>query len=139
MAGRRIFIDTGAFVALFDKGDDFHVAATEQWALLQKEKASLVTSNYVVDETITTIRSFAGHAIAVRAGEALFESRLLHRIPIDERVEVDAWSLFRKDDDQDFSFTDCTSFALMRTEKIDTAFCFDADFTIAGFATLPGT
>lgn len=40
--------------------------------------------------------------------------------------------------DQTFSFTDCASFALMRSMGIDEAFTFDrTDFLAAGFIPLP--
>jgi len=39
--------------------------------------------------------------------------------------------------DKDFSFTDCTSFALMERLKIKTAFSFDAHFTQYGFIRIP--
>ncbi|MFQ5813329.1 MAG: type II toxin-antitoxin system VapC family toxin [Anaerolineae bacterium] len=134
---RTVFIDTGAWIALYVADDANHSAAKAQWEALLAQKTLLVTSNYVIDEAITTVRAIADHAVAVRLGEALFSSRRLWRVRIDEELEREAWALFKRYDDQTFSFTDCTSFAVMRAEKIETAFAFDRDFLIAGFQTLP--
>lgn len=134
---RKVFVDTGAFLALFCKDDDCHEAATSAWASLKHDRVELITSNFVVDETITAVRVFAGHEDAVRAGDALFTSALLLRAAIDEKVETEAWAIFRKYDDQAFSFTDCTSFAFMRRQGIRTAFAFDSDFSTAGFEVFP--
>ena len=44
--------------------------------------------------------------------------------------------LLERFDDQDFSFTDATSFAVMRRLGIAVAFTFDDDFMRAGFTDL---
>jgi predicted nucleic acid-binding protein len=50
-----------------------------------------------------------------------------------EQAEAD----FRKHLDQGFSFTDCTSFVVMRERRIRQAVTTDAHFRIAGFAIVP--
>ena len=48
-----------------------------------------------------------------------------------------AWQLFVRYDDHLFSFTDCTSFALMHAMSLQQAFTFDRDdFAAAGFTAL---
>ncbi len=47
-----------------------------------------------------------------------------------------AWVLFKRYGDKDFSFTDCTSFVLMRKLGLREAPAFDGHFTQAGFAEL---
>ena len=51
--------------------------------------------------------------------------------------EFKALELFRKLGDQQVSFTDCVSFALMRRYGIDKAFGFDRHFVHAGFELWP--
>jgi hypothetical protein len=133
----RLFVDTSALVALSIEEDERHLEAQAAWEHLKKQRIQCVTTNYIIAETITTVRGFADHARTVEFGERLFRSQVLRRIHIDERLEQAAWVLFKKYDDQDFSFTDCTSFAVMTTEKIKKAFTFDRDFQIAGFQVLP--
>ena len=51
-----------------------------------------------------------------------------------------AWDLFAEYSDRTFSFTDCTSFALMKSMGLEEAFTFDRrDFGAAGFSVIPVT
>jgi len=47
---------------------------------------------------------------------------------ITPEIIEEAWRLFKAFADHDFSFTDCTSFALMERLHINNAFTFDAHF-----------
>jgi predicted nucleic acid-binding protein len=49
-----------------------------------------------------------------------------------------AEAILRKYKDQDFSFVDAVSFAVMQEQKITTAFSFDSQVVIAGFALASG-
>ena len=52
--------------------------------------------------------------------------------------ESKAWEIFVQYEDKGFSFTDCTSFAIMERLKIDTAFVFDDHFIQYGkFIVIP--
>jgi predicted nucleic acid-binding protein len=133
----EVFADTGGFVALVDADDRNHRAARRFVRGLAKQGRSLVTSTYVVDEAITLIRLRVGHAAAVGFGERLLRTRWCRVVDIDEDLRRTAWDLFVRYDDQMFSFTDCTSFALMRSMSVSEAFAFDGDFGAAGFTRLP--
>jgi len=56
---------------------------------------------------------------------------------VDIEIETDAWRLFKTFSDEEYSFTDCTSFALMQSHAIKTAFTFDNHFRQHGLNTLP--
>lgn len=133
----QVFVDTGAWVALSVEDDRHHPRAEAQWRRLMAERRRIVTSNYVIDEAITTVRGLAGHAKAVELGERLFSTRLVRRVRVDEGLEERAWALFKSYEDQTLSFTDCTSFAVMGAERIKKVFTFDTDFLIAGCQLLP--
>ena len=52
--------------------------------------------------------------------------------------ESKAWEIFVRYEDKGFSFTDCTSFAIMERLKIDTVFVFDDHFIQYGkFIVIP--
>ncbi|HEX6273315.1 MAG TPA: type II toxin-antitoxin system VapC family toxin [Polyangiaceae bacterium] len=134
----QVFIDTSAFVALTDKKDRNHSAAKRCVKTLARARQPLVTSTYVMDELITLVRMRLGHALALVAGQALLESRWCELVDIDEALRADAWSIFSTYSDQTFSFTDCTSFALMKSLGAEEAFTFDRqDFAAAGFRVIP--
>ncbi len=48
-----------------------------------------------------------------------------------------SWGHFVRRSDKEYSFTDCTSFAVMKRLKIGVAIAVDADFRRAGFVVLP--
>ncbi|MFW6111111.1 MAG: type II toxin-antitoxin system VapC family toxin [Thermoproteota archaeon] len=53
------------------------------------------------------------------------------------QIEEKAWEIFKKYQDKDFSFTDCTTFAMMEEEALSTAFTFDPHFQQYGFRMVP--
>jgi len=129
----KIFVDTSAFVALFDKKDKYHQRATDYFMSLQFGAVQLHTSNYIIDETITRIRIKNGHKFALEFGKYFFMSKIFQIHYIDKEIEQDAFEIFKKYSDKKLSFTDSTSFALMKKVNIKKAFTFDTDFKKAGF------
>jgi predicted nucleic acid-binding protein len=135
---RRIFVDTGAWFAVQARDDEWHGRAVGTLRALLAGPCALVTTNHVVGETYTLLRVVSGHGAAVRFLDYLEESRRLERIFVDQETEGRALRLLRQHADQDFSFVDATSFAVMRAEKVRHAFAFDRHFSTAGFLRVPG-
>ncbi len=123
-----IFVDTAAFLAIENLRDAHHDEALRYQRSCLKKGRPLVTSDYVLDETYTILRIRAGHPIAVQFGEALRASRLMRVEYLSPEAIESAWRVFRTYADQDFSFTDCTSFVLMERLGIEAAFTFDSHF-----------
>ncbi|MGH9441187.1 MAG: type II toxin-antitoxin system VapC family toxin [Thermoanaerobaculia bacterium] len=132
-----IFIDTGAFLARYLASDSLHQKALRAWKDLEKRKATVVTSHFVLDETLTLLARRADYRFAAERGRGLYESETLQILRADSAAEVRALSLFEKFADQKVSFTDCVSFALMSQRKIERAFTFDRHFILAGFEVWP--
>lgn len=133
-----IFVDTGAFLARYIERDQHHRAARKLWQELGRSRQRLATSNFVMDEMLTLLGRRADFSFAAARGRLLFSSMQLVMLRPDPEDELRALELFEKFADQQVSFTDAVSFALMAKSGIDTAFTFDAHFARAGFATLPG-
>jgi len=132
-----IFVDTGAFLARHLGRDQHHASAVKAWRRLGKGTLLPATSNFVLDETFTLLGRWAGYAFAAERARALLGSDLLRILRPGEQEELDAIELFEKYVDQEVSFTDCISFALMRRHGIETAFTFDRHFSAAGFRVWP--
>jgi uncharacterized protein len=120
------FVDTGAWVALFVEVD-VHYASAQQW--LDSNDDRLVTSDYVVDEVLTLINARYRRQTAVQVGQALFDRRLAELIFLKKEDIGRAWAIFRSHGDKRWSFTDCTSYVLMRRMGISSAFAFDRHFS----------
>ena len=130
-----VFVDTGAWYALADSDDADHMAAA---AFLTANTLPLVTTNFVFSETVTLLRYRIGYSAARSFGQKLKESKLVRVVAVTPADEERAWEIFTKYRDQDFSFVDCTSFAVMERMKLATAFAFDRHFSVMRFTVVPG-
>ncbi len=131
---KGVFVDTSAWYALIDAKDPSH---SEVLQSLQQYQDGLITSNYIVDETITLLRYRVGWQYAQQFGEQIFLGQLAQYIRVTEQDEKLAWELFRRYSDKVFSFTDCTSFVLMKRLELSTAIALDNDFKSFGFHCIP--
>jgi predicted nucleic acid-binding protein len=132
-----IFVDTGAFVARHLARDQYHAMAADGWSQLARRGWRCLTTNYVLDETITLLARRAGARFAADRARAIFGSERLtiFRPTVDD--ELVAIELLEKFDDKDLSFTDCISFVTMRARGVRRAFTFDRHFREAGFIPWP--
>lgn len=136
---KRLFVDTSGWMAMTDAKDPLHDAAItsrDQWL---EQGGRLLVSNYIVDETLTLIRMRLGLDAAEQWLDFISRSPRCKTEWITPELEEKAARWFFKWRDQTFSFTDCTSFALMREYGIKTALTADKHFTIAGFNMIPAS
>ena len=131
---RGVFADTGGWYALVDKSDPDYPRARD-W--FKQNRLPLITTDYILDEVLTLIRTSLGHGKAVKFGEKLLASRLAQLISVTKEDKERAWAIFQRYDDKVLSFTDCTSFAVMERLGIDTAFTVDHDFEDLGYLMVP--
>lgn len=132
-----IFVDTGAWIALSDKSDRFHDEAVDIYRSLKSIKEKFVTTDYIIDETVTRLRYDISHAIALSFLELIDQSErlgIVTLIRIDSRLFRDAVSIFRKFDTTVLSFTDCASFAACHSHGMEKAFAFDNHFAMMGIS-----
>lgn len=130
---KRIFVDTGAWYAMVDEKDPDHVSAKSFYF---KNEAPLLTTNFIFDETITLIMSRLGWKTACEFGEKLKKSSFASIVYVTDSDEEKAWNTFLKYKDAGYSYTDCTSFALMERLKVEAAFTFDRHFKTMKFKTM---
>lgn len=131
---KRLFVDTSGWFAYVNAGDPDHRAVVRA---LDRNRSRLVTSNFVLDETVTLCARRLGHGVAVRVGEVLLDPDRVDLVHLTAGDESAAWSLFRERSDKSYSFTDCTSFSLMNRLGISKALTLDEHFRQEGFDTLP--
>jgi predicted nucleic acid-binding protein len=120
-----IFVDSGAWFASVIATDPDHAAAA---AWLASKREALLTTDYVLDETLTLLRARGQSHIAVALGAALVAESLavLHFCTKDELLL--AWDTFQQYSDKEWSFTDCLSKVVMERLAIHKAFAFDQHF-----------
>lgn len=135
------FVDSSVYIAFCNKRDKKHREAD---GLIDEIKKGIFgpvivyTKDYVFHEAVTSIVSFTRRKdSAVNAGEAILSSKITRVIRVDDEAFRGARNLFKRFKDKLWSFTDCTSFVLMKRNKLVTSFTFDEHYRQAGFKTLP--
>jgi hypothetical protein len=132
-----LFVDTAVWMAAADAADPLHgacCAARDAWL---EAGGTLITTNHVVDETLTLIRLRLGLQAAERWWSQVSESQRCRFEWITPERELDALNWFFTWKDQAFSFTDCTSFAVMRDLHLEKAMTSDRHFLTKGLEPLP--
>jgi predicted nucleic acid-binding protein len=121
-----IFVDTGAWFAALVPSDKDHVSAS-QW-LGRNRRTRLVTTDYIVDETLTLLPCRGEEKRARSLGRAFFEGDLAEIHYLSEAEIEQAWEVFLQFRDKEWSFTDCTSKIVIDKYDIKKAFAFDRHF-----------
>ena len=130
----KVFLDTVGLLAVWDRRDQWHDAATAAFALLCAEGAVFITTTFVLAE----------------CGNALARTRL-RQYPVDLRRSLEsdgdlinpadaewheAWVRYEAGHPGGPGLVDEISFAVMRRLGLQRAFTNDAHFRDAGFDAL---
>jgi predicted nucleic acid-binding protein len=134
---KAIFVDTSAWFAGIDRKDQNHTVAIMHAKRLNKEKVPLITSNLVIHETVMLLERKASRKDAIRFYKVIQTDMQVDIIHATEELEDAGYALFQKYHDQDYSVTDCISFAVMREYTIARSYTFDRHFAEMGFDIEP--
>jgi len=100
----------------------------------------LVTTDYIIDETLTLLRSRGERARAIALGRQLLDLSAVAIHFVTEAQIRQAWALFRDNPGHDWSFTDCTSRVVIESLHIKRVLTFDRHFAEFGaLELLPGS
>ena len=133
---REVFVDSAGLYALADHRDPARAAVERCVARLAKSGIELILTDYIVDESCTLAKARGGAYGALRLLEIIDRSVAFRMFWIGEERFEAAKSFFRKNADHGYSFTDCTSFVVMRELRIKDALTTDRHFIEAGFRPL---
>lgn len=96
----------------------------------------LVTSDYVVDETLTLLRARSEGRRAIVFGKRVVEGQWVKLVRIEEQDFSVAWTVFKTFSDKEWSFTDCTSRVVMERLGVSRAMAFDEHFQQFGIVNV---
>jgi uncharacterized protein len=130
---QRVFVDTGAWLAMALRADPYHARAVENWEDLLAHGARVTTSVPVVLETFTFLDRNARRDVALAWKDSLRSLRWFKVLSCAPHDVEQAWAYFRRSDLHKLSAVDATSFVLMSRHKISHAFAFDHHLLTAGF------
>jgi hypothetical protein len=124
-----IFIDTGVWFSLLVAKDPNHQKTAKWFDTLHEQ---VVTSDYVVDETLTLLLMRGERAKAIEFGNLVIVGpiAILHKITEDQFNR--SWILFQRLSSSGLSFTDCTSHIVCIDLGIKTVASFDQHFQTTG-------
>jgi predicted nucleic acid-binding protein len=134
---RAVFVDTWAYLALANRRDAGHAVALEVDDFLETHGWVRVTSDWVLDETLTALHALAGPQVTFRLLEDLdaqLAARQLLLLNVSAPRFDAAMKQFRALAPKvpKLSLTDCSSFALMHELEIRWAFTADTHYFAAG-------
>ena len=129
-----VFLDTSAVLAVVDADDKFHARGRQRWAHLLDEGATVLTSNYVLLESIALLQRRLGiEAVSVLLQEI---QPTLEIVWIDRELHSGAAATLIAANRRQLSLVDLTSFAIMHQRGIDAVFTFDEHFAEQGFTVV---
>ena len=135
-----LFIDTGAFIALAHGDDRHHRLAAEFFSALGSGVKRL-TTELVIAESYTWLRYKTGYLSAARfldSVDGAVEEGYLHVHYPDPALDRRARQALRRFRDQDLSYTDAVSLALLDDlRRSVVVFGFDHHFTLIGRTLVP--
>jgi predicted nucleic acid-binding protein len=134
---KAVFVDTAGWVACADAADSVHARACAARDAALEAGQALVTTDFVVDETLTLLRFRLGLDVAEAWWHQVDRSRRVRWEHVDAARFEKARQLFFQYRDKDYSFTDCTSFVVMREARLTHALTSDRHFAQMGFRMLP--
>ena len=130
-----VFVDTSAIYAMLDRSEAEHEAVTAAWQYLAAEEAALVTTSYVLVETVALCQRRLGVDAVRQIREALEPA--LEVVWIDEATHEAGVNALLAANSRDLSLVDCISFHTMRHLGLRRAFTLDRHFAERGFEVLP--
>jgi predicted nucleic acid-binding protein len=130
-----LFVDTSALYAAMDRDDEFHGRAGAHWRECLAGSEVLVTSNYILVETLALVQSRLGmEALRLLASDVVPALEIEWVSVDDHRAALEAVLAANR---RSLSFVDCASFQVMRRLGLRSAFTFDAHFVEQGFQVTP--
>jgi uncharacterized protein len=120
-----ILVDTSAWFASVVPSDADHQVASI-W--MRQNTQPLLTTDYVIDETLTLLRVRGHNSRAMALGEGLFTDKIATVYYLTEEDIRLTWQVFRQFSDKGWSFTDCSSKVVMEKLGVNQAFSLDHHF-----------
>ena len=134
---RRLFVDSGAWIALRSRRDQHHAEADRLFREALRRRIPLVTTNLVIAESHRLTLFRAGVAPALRALDRIDASPsvTVHFPTAEDHAAARRW--LERMAPRPITYTDAVSFAVMEATACRYVLGFDRDFVAAGFTLWP--
>jgi len=128
-----VFVDTGAWLALFSAHDRHHGRAERLFRHAASRRAKLITTNLVLAEMHRLLLFRAGARPAAVALARVDESALVTVEFPGHAQHQAAREWLTRLANHPITYTDAVSFSVMETVGCRRVMTFDTDFSVAGF------
>jgi predicted nucleic acid-binding protein len=130
---RRLFVDSGAWVALRSRSDQHHAEADRLFREALRRRIPLATTDLVLAEVHRLTLFRAGVLPALRALDRIDQSPsvTVHFAAAEHHAAARRW--LERLAPHPITYTDAVTFAVMEGLRCRHALAFDHDFTTAGF------
>lgn len=131
---KRLYVDSGGWIALLSARDQHHSEADRLFRLAAKHRIPLFTSNLVLAEVHRLLLYRAGARAGAVSLRRVLSSHLVHlecATPVHHAAGLE-W--LERLSEQQVTYTDAVSFAVMESIQCLKAISFDRHFSLAGFA-----
>jgi predicted nucleic acid-binding protein len=132
-AAARLFVDSGAWIALRSRRDQHHAAADRAFRAAIERRTPLITTNLIIAEIHRLTLFRTGSEAALRGLERIDASPnvSVHFATSEDHVAARDW--LERLAPRPVTYTDAVSFAVMKATKCTHVLGFDEDFVAAGF------
>ena len=134
----KVFIDTGALIALFVKKDYWHKICFEKHKEYKKENSLFFTNLFVLSEFYTRILYDYGKSTLKLVMDKIIKLQdegKLRIFQIDSGIFKNSEEAMIKFAEHRLSFTDVSIYALVKSFKLDEVFTLDDGFKKVGLKT----
>lgn len=137
---RPLFVDTNAFVAIYDESDDHHERANAVLDGIEDQSlpyGPLFTSRSVLSETATVLLYGSSHRDATQALRNIRDSPIMNVLEVTEPLFDRTADQFEQYDDRQISFVDHTNAVISAEYDIEHVFAFGEGFRTLGMTRVP--
>lgn len=128
-----VFADTSFYGALLNPRDAWHAAAVD---LSRSVQQRVVLTEFVLLELGNALSPVASRRLFTNFVRHLRADRRVTIVPISKALFDRGYALYSRRADKSWSLTDCISFVVMETRRIEEALTADHHFAQACFTVL---
>ncbi len=132
----QVFVDTAAWIALFDSSDSLHADAQQVMQNLHQARRPLLTTAFVMVEVASAFAAPPYRQQIIAFVNGISRVSAVTILDADHSWYAAGWQLYQQRLDKAWSLTDCISFAVMHHYDLTDAFTSDRHFEQAGFRRL---
>ncbi|MBI2593709.1 type II toxin-antitoxin system VapC family toxin [Candidatus Daviesbacteria bacterium] len=135
----QFFIDSSAWLAYYLSDEPDHLRIKNIIKTLLKENRTIVTSNDIIDETVTFLIYNKPKLVPkfIDFIKKTITTNSVIQLWVDEQTQAEAFEIVEKFAEHKLSLTDATTIALVKKFSIESVISLDSDFVKVGIHTLP--